>query len=29
MDPVTYKRLAEYFALYNQQLYALVGRDLG
>jgi hypothetical protein len=26
---VTYKHLAEYFTPYNQQLYALVGRDLG
>jgi hypothetical protein len=29
MDPATRKRLTEYFAPYNQQLYALLGHDLG
>jgi hypothetical protein len=29
MNPATRKRLGEYFAPYNQQLYALLGRDLG
>ncbi len=29
MDPATRKRLREYFAPYNQQLYTFLGRDLG
>lgn len=29
MNPATRKRLREYFAPYNQQLYAFLGRDLG
>ena len=29
MDPATRKRLGEYFAPYNQQLYAFLGCDLG
>jgi hypothetical protein len=29
MAPATRKRLAEYYAPYNQQLYTLLGRDLG
>jgi hypothetical protein len=29
IDPVTRKHLGEYFAPYNQQLYAFLGRDLG
>jgi hypothetical protein len=29
MDPAIRKRLGGYFAPYNQQLYAFLGRDLG
>jgi hypothetical protein len=29
IDPATRKRLTEYFAPYNQQLYTFLGRDLG
>ena len=29
MDPATRKRLGEYYAPYNQRLYAFLGRDLG
>jgi hypothetical protein len=29
MDPATRRRLGDYFAPYNQQLYVLLGRDLG
>ena len=29
MNPATHKRLVEYFAPYDQQLYAFLGGDLG
>jgi hypothetical protein len=29
MDPGMRKRLTDYFAPYNRQLYALLGRDFG